>query len=244
MAISSASFAQDLSKSGSTPLIQDDPLIPMVVTSNPLTFTCSNFVISDKTYPVSGIWCPADVEKYSIMCISNGKKGSYREYFYIFNKEQADIWTKSLTGLKELFISYENIAKENDVTTDIEKEVTDKFEFAGQYRNMTIIKQDNPADKSIAQILQAKKNTAQIRSFYLYKNKVSSIEVYAEDLYNGEVSFFWKFRSVQDFDELINAINWERFMAEKNEQVQSYIAKQNAVKAAEEKSQKERELFN
>lgn len=221
-------------KSVSTPSVQDIPFIPMVVKSNPLTFTCSSFVNSNKAYPVSGIWCPAEVEKHSIMCISNGQQDPYRKYFYIFNKEQSDIWTNSFTGLKELFISYENIAKENGVTTDIQKEVTDKFEFAGQYGSQTIVKEYNWENDE----------TVQIRPIYLFKNNVSSIEVYVEDFYLHKVSLLWTFRNVQDFDELINAINWERFMAEKNEQVQRYTAEQNALKAAEDKAQKERELFN
>ena len=225
-------------------LISVVPSFSQRIDSDFKVFNHTSFTNKGKTYPITGVWCPKQIDRYNIMCIFHKEEYSTKYFFMISKESQCETWTNSLTDMKELFIQYDQIAKENEVTSEIKKEVTDKFSFegfygegVGQYIDRGTLVKELSGRSSITD----KKYS--ILVWYNYIDGQSSMELRLADYYLGKWFQVWEFRSVEDFDNIINALNWTAFMAALSEQVEEYKDLQNAAKAAEDKQKQERALF-
>lgn len=202
-------------------------------------FQHTTLINQGKKYPITGIWSPNAIDRYDIMCISRGYSTDW--YFMICSESQSNSWTTSLTGMKELFLKNDQIAKENGVTSKIEKNVSDKFTFSGFYG-------EGPAEYAIRGPL-VKKYSGRGQEYtiyviYKFENGQSSMELHLGDFYLRKSSRVWTFSCAEDFDNIIRALNWSDFMMAFNNQVKQYQDQQNAAKAAAEKQKNESALFD
>lgn len=94
--------------------------------------------IRPRTFHIKGMISPSAIDKCNILCLEtpfrDGNRGS--NYFILPNKKVCDIWVSALTGMKELFLKNDQIAKENNVIADVKKDVSDKFSFDGFYGSL------------------------------------------------------------------------------------------------------------
>lgn len=177
-----------------------------------------------------GIYSPAEIDK-TIMLIHCGAKyrdGNY--YIAIPNEQIYNIWHSSFTGMKELFIKNDQIAKENNVTTEINKDVTDKFRFEGFFAslwNMSVYAIDRG------------NWPFHIKVEYRYSRGKSSMVFYVKhgDSDGTKWESIFVFESVQDFDEIIEPLSWTKFKNACNEQIQE-------IKNKEEKEKSDAALFD
>lgn len=207
-------------------------------------FDHTSFTIQGKTYPITGVWCPDQIDKYNIMCVFHYEYYGDK-YFFMFPREsQCETWIKSLTDMKELFVQYDQVAKENEVTSEIKKDVTDKFSFEGfygegpgRYTNYGRLVKESDGD-------DAREIRNPISVLYNYKDGQGSMVLRVGDYVTRKWTTVWEFRSVDDFDSIISALDWSAFKATFNKQVKKYTDQQNAAKAAEDKQKQESALFD
>lgn len=204
-------------------------------------FNHTSFTNQNKTYPITGVWCPTpkEIDKYNIMCIFCKKYYSSSYYIMLPTESHNKSWINNLTGMKELFLKNDKIAKENGVTSDINKNVSDKFSFEGFYG-------EGPGYSygPIVKEYSGKGHEFAVFVLYKYKDGKSSIEMHIGDYYLNSSDLVWKFESLDDFDQMINALNWSNFMATFNDQVKGYKEQQEAANAAAKKQQEESSLFD
>lgn len=206
-----------------------------------LIFQHTTLINQGKKYPITGIWSPKAIDQYDIMCIFHYRYYSTENYFMICSESQSNSWTTSLTGMKELFLKNDQIAKENGVTSKIEKNVSDKFTFSGFYG-------EGPARYAnrgpLVKEYSGRGYAYTIYVIYKFENGQSSMELHLGDFYLGKSSLVWTFSCAEDFDNIIRALNWSDFMMAFNNQVKQYQNQQNAAKAAAEKQKNESALFD
>lgn len=204
-------------------------------------FQHTSFYNSVKKVPILGVWNPKEISKYNIMSIYSEEFSGDSYYFIICSEKQCNTWINSLQGMKELFIKNDMIAKENGVTSDIKKNVSEKFSFEGLYgvgigrysRYGWIVKQYSGSGYAYC-----------INVIYKYSRGQSSMELQIGDYYLNQLRLIWTFKSLEDFDNIINAINWSDFKASFNNQVREYKEQQEAANAEAERKKKEEALFD
>lgn len=208
-------------------------------------FNYSSFINSSKNYPITGMWNPLEIDRYSIMCIRYTEAYYAKEFVFICNEEQCNSWINSLTEMKELFLRNDRIAKENGVTSEINKDVSDKFTFEGFCGEGIHADGSARYGGRIVKPDSAKGEVFSIYVIYLYQEGKSLMRLYIKNHYlSSGAKLVWTFSSVQEFDEMINAINWSNFKEAKNTQVEEYLGRQNAAKAAADKQKREEALFD
>lgn len=199
-------------------------------------FAYSSFNNANKKFSMTGVWNTERIADFSIMCI---KRDAYaKDYFFICNESQCNTWIKSLVGIRDLFAKNDSIAKANGVTSDISKNISDKFTFAGLYGEGDM--NHGPITKNY----NGRGFAADIRVLYLYKNGHSSMELYLWDYHLNSAKKVWTFDSVESFEDMINALKWSSFEAALNTQIREYTEQQRAANAAKEKQNKESQLFD
>lgn len=199
-------------------------------------FEHKSFMNAEKSFPITGAWNPDKIDNYNIMCVFCEKYYSDKNYIFICNERQCDSWINSLTAMKELFLRNDQIAKENNVTTDIRKDVSEKFSFAGLY--------GTGMDSSpIVKEYRERGDKYTIVVVYVYEEGKSSMELRVGDYTLGKSRLAWTFNNVQDFDNIINALRWSDFMETFNNEVKKYKDQQEAAKAAAAKKKADEDLF-
>ena len=177
------------------------------------------------------------IEKYHIMCVdARGDNSAESYYFYIPNEKICNVWLSALTGMKELFLKNDKIAKDNNVIADVVKNVSDKFNFDGWYGELTSSQWYSgwPVVKKYSEEIYNKYgyNDAQqavISVVYYYQNGKSTMVL---STYGGN----WTFNKAEDFDEVIKIFNWSNFMKAIDEQAQE-IKRQQALEAKKKQQQ-------
>ena len=186
---------------------------------------------------IKGIISPSEIDKYNIMLIRC--KAYHDGYYYIAipNENICNVWISSLTGMKELFIKNDQIAKENDVLADISKFVSEKFNFEGFFVSLW---------NQNVYTINGGRWPIRIGVEYRYISGKSSMVLYMkqDDARHEHDEKDWTkicvFNSVQDFDTMINALTWENFMKGFNAQAQE-IKQQQELEA---RKQREQALFD
>ena len=205
------------------------------------TFKHTGFYISGLKVPIIGVWNPSEISKYNIMCVYSDVFNGDPYYFIICNEKQCNAWINSLLAMKELFSKNDLIAKENGVTSDIKKNVSDKFSFGGLYGK-------GPSSYStsgwIVEQYSGRGHEYCISILYKYSQGQSSMELHLGDYYIGKSRLIWTFNTLDDFDNIINALNWSDFMTEFNHQIREYEEQQKAANAEAERRKKEEALFD
>lgn len=200
-----------------------------------------------RTFHMKGIISPTAIEEYNILCLETTYNGgnSGGDYFIIPNERICNIWISALTGMKELFLKNDQIAKENSVTSDVKKDVSDKFVFDGFYGKLTsnsfdfdlIVDEYNDEYRKKYGYQDSSQNKVGV--FYLFEDGKSSMALRLANYYTRVYHTIWTFNSVEDFDEIINALNWSNFMQAINAQAQE-IKQQQDIEA---RKQREQALF-
>lgn len=207
-------------------------------------FEYKSFKNSNDIFHITGIWDTRAIDKYCIMCIPQipqNKLSAYdQEFVFICSEGQCDSWINSLTKMKELFVRNDQIAKDNGVTSEIKKNVSEQFTFSGfcgegipQFQTGPIVKQYGGHGYEYAVLV-----------IYKYQNGESLMELRIGDFYLNKSFLRWTFRSVEEFDEMINALNWDNFEQAKEEQVRKYLEQKMQQEAAAEKQKEEEALFD
>lgn len=213
----------------------------IVVDSDFRIFKHTSFYISGKKVPITGVWKPTEISKYDIMCVYSDVFNGDTYYFIICNEEQCNVWLNSLQGMKELFSKNDQIAKENGVTSDIRKNVSDKFSFDGLY-GVGITSYSTYG--WIVEQYSGRGYEYCISVLYKYSQGQSSMELHLGDYYLGKSRLIWTFKSLDDFDNIINAFNWSNFMTSFNHQVREYEEQQRVANAEAERIKREEALFD
>lgn len=202
-----------------------------------------------RTFHIKGIISPTAVEKYNILCLETmyGGGNSGSKYIIIPNERVCNIWISALTGMKELLLKNDKIAKENNVIADVKKDVSDRFSFDGVYGTLNstrpsdydpIVNEYNDEYRIKYGYQDVSQN--KIGVFYLYEEGKSSMELRIANYYTRTYGTIWTFNNVEDFDEIINALNWSSFMQSINAQAQEIKQKQDL----EARKQREQALFD
>lgn len=194
-------------------------------------------------FPVTGVWCPKDIKGCNIMCIQTSLPGYRKKYLFIESEKYANVWVENLAAMKALFLKNDSIAKKNGVTSEISKNVSEKFDFLGQCgESLTIY-----AASYRGPIVKKYSGNGYEYGFfvlYFYINGKSRMELHKGDFYLNNTEKVWTFESAEDFDEVIKAFNWSNFFNAFNGQVKEYQKQQDQIKAAEAKKQQESDLFD
>lgn len=218
------------------------PLFSQKIDSEFRVFNYTSFNNSGHKYKISCIWCPEKIDNYSIMCIqAHEEYAATKNYLMLPKQSMAESWTENLTAMKELFIKNDSIAKDNAVASDIKKNISDKFDFTGIFgEGITRYSIYGPIKKNYS----GSGYEYCVIVLYKYTAGQSSMELYIGDYYLNHTQLLWTFNNVQDFEVIINAINWSNFDEAFNKQVSEYKQQQEAVKAAAEKQKNESALFD
>lgn len=204
-------------------------------------FEHTSFNNASVKYLITGIWNPREINKYNVMCIQAYLPYHEKNYFIIPNERCADDWAKSLKDMKALFLKNDSIAKANNVTSEINKNVSEKFNFSGYYgEGISVASINGPIVKKYSN----KGYEYSVFVLYKYKNGQSNMEIHIGDLYLRRTDKVWAFACAQDFDDMIKAIKWSNFISAFNSQVREFKEQQDAKKAATEKQKKEDSLFD
>lgn len=203
-------------------------------------FNHSSLTLENKNYPILGMWSPSDHNGH-IMCVYAKKDWDTYYFLMICNGSQAKTWISSLNDMKELFLKNNQIAKDNGVSSDITKDVSDKFSFDGLYGNG--IGRYDEWGPIVQKYSGQGGYEYTIRVIYKYKSGQSTMELHVMD-YGKRSNLIWVFKSREDFDTIINALNWDDFMAAYYHQLQEYQNQQNAAKTAQERQKNESALFD
>ncbi len=204
-------------------------------------FNYASFYVSGKKVPITGVWNPTEISKYDIMCIYSEVFNGDTYYFIICNEKQCNAWLNSLRSMKELFGKNDQIAKENGVTSDIKKNVSDKFSFDGFY-GVGLSRYSTYG--RIVEQYSGRGYEYCIYVLYKYSQGQSSMELHIGDYYLGKSRLIWTFKCLDDFDNIINALNWSDFMTAFNHQVRKYEEQQKATNAEAERKKREEALFD
>ncbi len=205
-------------------------------------FNYKSFYNSGKNYKITGIWCPSRIDQYNIMCIqAHEEYDTPKQWIMIPQQGMAESWISNLIAMKELLIKNDSIAKANGVTSNIQKKVSDKFNFSG-FVGEGVARSSimGPIKKSYS----GRDQEYCVIVLYKYTDGKSSMELHIGDYYLQSTKLLWTFNKPQDFDEIIDAMNWSDFYAAFNKQVNEYKQQQEAVKDAAEKQKNESALFD
>ncbi len=188
-------------------------------------FWPSNVALFDYTkandVAFSGFLSPTAIDQYNTMLIHCKHYSDGYYYIAIPNENTCNVWLSSLTGMKELFLKNDQIAKENDVIADINKDVSDKFSFEGFFVSLWNYN---------VYIIGGGRWPVQIGVEYRYINRKSSMVLSVKQEGDYKWSQICTFNSIQDFDNMINAVTWSNFMEVFETQVQE-IKKQQQIEA-------------
>lgn len=220
-------------------LVMMMPMFSQIVDDPYTVFNHKVFVNAGNKYPITGIWSKEKPSEVSLMSIFHRQNGSNKVYIFLRNEEECNIWINNLKEMKDLFYKYDSIAIENNVTSKIEKNVSERFSFKGYYGEGVALRADV---KPITP--QKTTNACSTAVLYTYENGHSYMILYLLDYYLNRSFIVWKFESENDFDEIIRALNWSDFESVLNEQVQKYTDEQDAIKNAQNKQKKEQSLFD
>lgn len=139
-------------------------------------------------------------------------------------------WANTLTEMKELFIKNDKIARDNNVTTDITKDISDKYPFYGPMH-----------------LPDGGRTGIESKVLYKYIGGASSMELEVSNAFDSS-NFHWVFSSVQDFDAFINAMDMTKINDAYQKHLVEYRAERQRQKEAEklarEKVKQENALFD
>ena len=187
---------------------------------------------------IRGIISPSEIDTYHVLLMRCRSYSDGNYYFAIPDEKTCNVWVSALTGMKELFIKNDKIAKENNVIADVNKFVSDKFNFEGYFVSLYTKNVD---------AINGGLWPVRIGVEYRYISGKSSMVMYMKQenaqrpsYSEKKWTYFCVFNSVQDFDEMINAITWENFMKAFNAQAQE-IKQQQELEA---RKQREQALFD
>ncbi len=200
-----------------------------------------------RSFMLKGIISPSAIEKYNIMCIETRSGGGVSYDHFIFpNERTCNTWILALAEMKALFLKNDQIAKENNVISDVIKDVSDNYYFDGFYGSITsscdtdryiIVHQYNADYESYeyGDVRQYK-----VGVFYVYKDGKSSMELRLANYFSRRFYTIWTFNSVEDFDELINVLDWSSFMRAFHAEAEKIRQEQ----AMEKRKRNEQALFD
>lgn len=197
-------------------------------------FPVSTFENSGKTIHVLGAWSPSREDDY-VLCI---KDKSMDQYIIIRSSEEYFRWETTMSTMKYKLIEYDDIAKKNNVTSEIEKNLTDEFRFTALYFESKWYKYQIAYKSTYGEW------DYNLATLYNYKDGQSYMGIYLSRPYKGWSHLLWTFRSAEEFDSMMDAISWSNFRKKVKELQEQNKERQNAAAAAAAKQKSESALFD